>query len=72
MATASLVCGIIGILIFGIILGPLAIIFGANAINQINEKPDELEGRGMAKAGIICGIVAIVVSVIVIILLFGG
>lgn len=72
MATASLVCGIVGILFFGVILGPLAIIFGAIAMNRINEKPLELEGRGMAKAGIICGIIAIVVSIIVIILLTGG
>ena len=72
LAVASLVCGIIGLLFLGVFIGPLAIIFGAVAMNRINEKPLELEGRGIAKAGIICGIVAIVVSIIVIILLTGG
>ena len=71
MATASLVCGIVGILVFGIVLGPLAIIFGAIATNRINEKPLELEGRGMAKAGIICGIVAIALWLVLIIVWYG-
>ena len=69
MATASLTIGIVGILIFGIILGPLAIILGAIAIKRINEKPLELEGRAIAKAGIICGIIGIVVSIILIVVL---
>jgi hypothetical protein len=36
-------------------------------MNRINERPSELEGRGMAKAGIICGVIAIVLYVTVII-----
>ena len=62
-----MVLGIVGILFFGIILGPLAIIFGSIAINRINEQPHELEGRGMAKAGIICGVIAVVIYIIAII-----
>ena len=68
MAIASLVLGIISILLIGIILGPLAIIFGAIAINKINENPHEFQGHCMAKAGIICGIVGIVLSIIIIII----
>ena len=67
LAITSMVLGIVGILFFGIILGPLAIIFGSIAINRINEKPHELEGRGMAKAGIICGVIAVVIYIIAII-----
>ena len=60
-ATASLVCGIIGILIFGIILGPLAIGLGVSAKNDIKNRPGELTGTGQADAGITCGAVAIVI-----------
>jgi hypothetical protein len=45
LAVASMVSGIISLLIFGIVvLGPIAIILGAIAIksNQINAKPQEL------------------------------
>ena len=49
MAIASLVLGIVSLLLFGIIAGPLAIIFGA-----LRVKPGSA-GRGMAIAGIILG-----------------
>ena len=72
MAVASLVCGIVGIVLFGIILGPLAIIFGAIAINRINESPHEYTGSRMAKAGIICGIIAIVIYIVFLILIINN
>jgi len=71
MAIASLVIGIIGILIFGIILGPIAIILGALAKNEISKRPQELQGSGQATAGIVCGIIAIVVWVIVVAVYYG-
>lgn len=67
LAIASMVCGIVGIVFAGLILGPLAIIFGVIATNRINERPLQLEGRGMAKAGIICGTIALVLYIVVII-----
>ena len=67
-AIASLVCGIIGILIFGIILGPLAICLGVSAKNDIKARPGELGGTCQADAGIICGAVALVIWVIVVVL----
>ena len=69
LAIASLVCGIVGIILFGIVLGPLAIIFGAIAINRINDRPHEFSGSRMAKSGIICGVVAIVIYIVLVILL---
>ena len=54
MATASLVCGIVGLLVAGIPLGTLAIIFGY--IGMTNGKPH----RNRALAGLIIGIVAVV------------
>ncbi|MFF1549176.1 DUF4190 domain-containing protein [Streptomyces sp. NPDC058291] len=55
-AVASLSCGIIGLFLLNIVLGPLAIIFGAVARRQAGVR----SGAGMAKAGIILGIVDVV------------
>ena len=52
-ATASLVCGIIGLLLFGIILGPLAIIFACIAFSQ------NKGSTGGATAGLVLGILDI-------------
>ena len=49
MAITSLVLGIVSLFLFGIIAGPLAIIFGA-----LRVKPGSA-GRGMAIAGIVLG-----------------
>ncbi|QGV81825.1 DUF4190 domain-containing protein [Streptomyces ficellus] len=57
LAIAGLVCGIVGVLFFHIILGPLAIIFGAIALRQAPVK----NGAGMAKAAIVLGIIDLVV-----------
>ncbi|GAA4305124.1 DUF4190 domain-containing protein [Streptomyces venetus] len=56
LAIASLCCGIIGLFLLNIVLGPLAIIFGAVARRQAAAK----NGAGMAKAGIILGVVDVV------------
>ncbi|MFE6336618.1 DUF4190 domain-containing protein [Streptomyces sp. NPDC057806] len=63
LAIASLCCGIIGLFFLNIILGPLAIIFGAVARRQASVK----NGAGMAKAGIILGIVAVVLWIVLLI-----
>ncbi|GGY19858.1 DUF4190 domain-containing protein [Streptomyces djakartensis] len=56
LAIASLCCGVIGLIFLNIILGPVAIILGAVARRQAAVK----NGAGMAKAGIILGVVDIV------------
>lgn len=56
MAIAGLVCGIVGIFVLNVVLGPLAIIFGAVGLRQAGAR----NGAGMAKAGIILGIVDLV------------
>lgn len=63
-ATASLVLGIIGI-----IINPLsipAIIFGAIAINQTGKNP-YLSGRGKAIAGLILGTIVAVIWILILI-----
>jgi hypothetical protein len=64
LAIASLILGILGFSVF-------AIIFGAIAMNQIG-KDQHLSGRGMALAGLILGIVWIVVELLFLILFIGG
>lgn len=56
LAVASLCCGIVGLFLLNIVLGPLAIVFGAVARRQAGAR----NGAGMAKAGIILGIVDVV------------
>lgn len=74
-SVTSLVLGILGILTLGylgIVFGPLAIIFGARALKKIRQNPDVYGGQGMAKAGLILGIIAcaMLLLAIVIILMF--
>ncbi|MEU1849474.1 DUF4190 domain-containing protein [Streptomyces sp. NPDC019990] len=56
LAIASLCCGVVGLVFLNIILGPVAIILGAVARRQAAVK----NGAGMAKAGIVLGVVDIV------------
>ena len=62
LAIAGLVCGIVGVLIFAIILGPLAIIFGGVGMSRANKGAS---GKGMAIAAVVLGIIDIVLWVIV-------
>jgi len=55
-AVWSLVCAIVGLLCFGIILGPVAIVLGRQAQRQ--------GGGGMAKAGEILGYVDVALFVL--------
>ncbi|MBR5278541.1 MAG: DUF4190 domain-containing protein [Clostridia bacterium] len=52
-AIASLICGIVSIIMFAIITGPLGIVFGAIAKNKGNTSP-------MATAGIVCGVIGVI------------
>jgi DNA-directed RNA polymerase subunit RPC12/RpoP len=55
---ASLVLGIIGIPAFCAVLPPiLAIVFGVIGYNQVTKSGAEGSGKGMAIAGIVCGLV---------------
>ncbi|MFI2378972.1 DUF4190 domain-containing protein [Streptomyces sp. NPDC018964] len=63
LAVASLCCGIIGLFLLNIVLGPLAIVFGAVA----RRRPAGGNGAGMAKAGIVLGIVDVVLWLVLLI-----
>ena len=78
MGTTGLVLGIIGLVcsltfflwFFGVILGILAIVFGAVGRGKANR--GEATNKGSATAGLICGIVATVILPLLGILLFAG
>ncbi|SDM30688.1 protein of unknown function [Catalinimonas alkaloidigena] len=56
-AIVSLVFGLVGLFVIGIVAGVLAILFGAIALNKISNDPTRFKGRGMGVAGIVLGIV---------------
>jgi len=58
-AVSALVLGIVSLFIFPFIAGPLAIIFGGIAMKRANSNPNK-EGRGLAIAGFVCGIIGTV------------
>jgi S1-C subfamily serine protease len=58
LAVAALVCGILGVFLAGV-PGLFAVVLGALAVGLINSRKD-LKGAGLAAAGIIIGVVALV------------
>jgi Domain of unknown function (DUF4190) len=62
MAIAALVCGIVGLFIFEVILGVLAIIFGAIGLSRANRGAGR---RGLAWAGVILGVIDVVLFVVI-------
>lgn len=63
---AALVLGILGIIVpyLGFILGIIAIIFGRISLNEIKQRGEQ--GKGLALAGFICGIIGTVLYGIII------
>jgi hypothetical protein len=64
LAIAGLVCGIVGLFLFNIILGPLAIIFGGVGLSRANRGAAH---HHMAMAGIILGILDIAIFVVMLV-----
>lgn len=64
-AVASLVLGIIGVVFCGVILGPLAIWQASTARSTISRDP-MYGGGGLAIAGLVLGIIALVMGVFVV------
>jgi len=63
-ATASVVCGILGLFILGFVLGPVAIAKANAARKQIAEHPERYSGAGLATAGTVLGVIDIVGALI--------
>lgn len=58
-AITSMVCSLVGIVLFGFILGIIGVVFGVIAKRNM-EASDNYDGWGMATAGIIIGILDII------------
>jgi Domain of unknown function (DUF4190) len=69
LATASMVCGIVGLFFLGLILGPIAIILGIAAHTNIKQNRQELTGECQATAGIITGTIALLIYIFLIIII---
>jgi hypothetical protein len=69
-ATAALVLGIIGLIIFPIICSVLAIVFGSIAKGEIQRDPS-LGGSGSATAGLVMGIIGIAIWVLILLVALG-
>jgi len=70
-ATASLVLGILSLVVCGPILGTIAIVKANEAQRAIAHNP-ELEGAGMATSGKVLGIIGIAIAVLYIAIKVGG
>jgi hypothetical protein len=64
LAIASLLLGIGGLTILPLLGSILAIIFGYMARREIRQRPYELQGDGMALAGIIMGWIAVGLAIV--------
>jgi hypothetical protein len=66
-AIAALVLGIVSLFIFGVIAGVIAVVLAVQARKEIDADPS-LGGRGMATAGLVLGIIGIVLWALVLLL----
>ena len=64
LAIAGLVCGLVGLIVFNFILGPLAIIFGGIGWSRANRGANH---RGMAITAVVLGVVDILIYVILLV-----
>ena len=58
LAVAGLVCGLVGLLFFNIVLGPLAIIFGGVGWSKAN---NGARYKGMSIAAVVLGVVDLII-----------
>jgi hypothetical protein len=70
-ATASLVLGIVGLLICPLVCSVLALILGKQAKDEIARDP-ALGGAGVAQAGFVLGIVGLAVMGLLVLLIAAG
>ena len=72
-AIASLVCGLVGLLLcFTVVVSAVAIILGVAALRAIRRQPRAVTGRGMAITGIVTGVIGLVAGATFITLAVSG
>ncbi len=70
-AIAAMVCGIVGLLFCGVVLGIVALSLGFSAKRKIEQSNGQLGGAGMATTGIVLGILDLVLGVAFLLLIVG-
>ncbi|MFZ9384751.1 MAG: DUF4190 domain-containing protein [Ilumatobacteraceae bacterium] len=65
-AVAALVCGIGGLLLFGLVLGAAAIILGWRSRREITARPWAVRGMGMATSGMVLGAIDVVAYFVIV------
>lgn len=68
-ATTSMIFGILGFVLLGIIGSIVAVICGHIAKAKIRKNPEQLGGEGMALAGLVMGYIGIALNLLVILIL---
>ena len=63
LAIAGFVCGIVGLLFFNVILGPLAIIFGGVGWAKANKGARH---RGLAIAAVVFGVIDLIIFAVLV------
>jgi hypothetical protein len=63
-AVAGLVCGIVGLVVFGFILGVIAIVLGMLAKGEIDRTGQG--GRGLATWAIVLGVIDIIAGIAIV------
>ena len=69
-AIAGFMLSLVSLIAFGVILGPLAIVFGSLGLSEINK--GKYTGKALAIAAIIIGGISFLFSVIYLILIYAG
>lgn len=67
LAITSLVLALVGLVVFGLILDPIAVVLGLIARHKMRSANND-DGRGVALAGIILGILGTVVPLVLVII----
>ena len=62
LAIAGLVCGLVGLLFFSVVLGPLAIIFGGVGLSRAKNGAPH---KGMSIAAIVLGIIDVILFIVI-------
>lgn len=68
LGITSMIMGIVGIYAPFFIFSIMALIFSAVSLGRINSNPDRFKGRGFGTAGLITGIIGLVISIIFLLL----
>ncbi len=71
-AVTSMVLGIIGLFCIPMVLSVLALVFGLQARNEIDRSGGAYSNRGMATAGVVLGIIGIVLGAVFVLQVVSG